>query len=195
MSTYSHLVATASRTLSTAEARREELLEAAERAFAIRGYHGTPTTEIAKGAGISQAYLFRLFPTKLELFVACVERCFARTGELFRATAAQGRANGVEPLEAMGCAYGEMLKDPDQRLLHLQMQIYAATDEPAIRAAARRGYRSLFELVQRESGADDETLQAWFGFGMLMNVMASIDADEVDEPWARALLADKDLPC
>ena len=182
------------RTLSTAEVRREELLEAAERVFADHGYHGTPTTEIAKAAGISQAYLFRLFPTKLELFVACVERCFARTVELFRTAAAEGRVGGVEPLEAMGQAYGEMLRDPEQRLLHLQMQTYAAAGEPAVREAARRGYRALFDFVQQESGAEDEALQAWFGYGMLMNVMAELHADEVDEPWARALLAGKE-PC
>lgn len=193
MSAYSHAVAAVTRTLSTAEVRREELLQAAERAFATRGYHGTPTTEIAKAAGISQAYLFRLFPTKLELFVACVERCFARTAELFRAAAAQGRIDGVAPLEAMGGAYGEMLRDPDQRLLHLQMQTYAASAEPAVRAAAQAGYRSLFELAQRESGADDDALQAWFGFGMLMNVLASIGAPEVDQPWAHALLGGKDI--
>jgi AcrR family transcriptional regulator len=189
-------MATAARTLSTAEIRREELLQAAERAFATRGYHGTPTTEIAKAAGISQAYLFRLFPTKLELFVACVERCFARTAELFRAAAAEARANGIEGpqlLEAMGGAYGEMLRDPDHGLLHLQMQTYAASAEPEIRAAAQTGYRGLFELAQRESGADDDALQAWFGFGMLMNVLASIGAPEVDQPWAHALLGGKDI--
>ena len=176
------------RTLSTAEARREELLEAAERAFAERGYHGTPTAAIAKAAGISQAYLFRLFPTKLELFIACVDRCFARTGELFGEAARHGRIVGVEPLEAMGLAYGQMLMDGDRRLLHLQMQTYAAAAEPEVRAAAQRGYAGLFELVKRESGADDDALQAWFGMGMLMNVMASIGALEVNAPWARTLL-------
>jgi AcrR family transcriptional regulator len=185
-------MATPTRTLSTAEVRREELLQAAERVFAERGYHGTPTTEIAKAAGISQAYLFRLFPTKLELFVACVERCFARTRELFSDAAAQGRIDGVEPLRAMGEAYGLMLQDPKQRLLHLQMQTYAAAAEPEVRDAARAGYRSLFELARRESGADDAALQSWFGYGMLMNVLASIGADEVDEPWAQVLLGPGD---
>jgi len=181
-------MAAITRTLSTAEARREELLEAAERVFATRGYHGTPTTEIAKAAGISQAYLFRLFPTKLELFLACVDRCFQRTGELFHEAAAQARADGADPLEAMGLAYGEMLLNSDRRLLHLQMQTYAATAEPAVREAAQRGYAELFELVKRESGADDDTLREFFGIGMLMNVMASIGALEVDAPWTCALL-------
>ncbi|MDQ3723189.1 MAG: TetR/AcrR family transcriptional regulator, partial [Actinomycetota bacterium] len=73
----------AARTLSTAEERREEILQAAERVFAARGLHGTPTMEIAKAAGISQAYLFRLFPTKAELFMALVERCNARVLRTF----------------------------------------------------------------------------------------------------------------
>jgi AcrR family transcriptional regulator len=186
-------MSTATRTLSTAEVRREDVLAAAERAFAVRGYHGTPTTEIAKAAGISQAYLFRLFPTKLELFVACVERCYARTGELFAKAAAQGRADGIEPLEAMGAAYGEMLRDPDQMLLHLQLQTHAASDEPGVREASRRGFGMLVELVRRESGADDDALRAWFGYGMLMNVLAAMRADEVDEPWVHALLDGKEV--
>jgi AcrR family transcriptional regulator len=181
------------RTLSTAEARREELLDAAERVFAERGYHGTPTTEIAKAAGISQAYLFRLFPTKLELFVACVDRCFTRTMDFFRAAAAQARADGADPLDAMGRAYGAMITTEGRSLLHLQMQIYAASNDPTIRAAAQRGFGELYELIRRESGADGPTLQAWFGIGMLVNVMASMHAHELDEPWATALLDDYEV--
>ena len=72
-----------SRTLSTAEARRETILQAAERVFAARGLHGTPTIEVAKAAGISQAYVFRLFPTKAELFIALVQRCNERVHRTF----------------------------------------------------------------------------------------------------------------
>src|SRR5436190_917530 len=75
--------ATSTRTLSTADERRETILEAAERIFAARGLHGTPTLEIAKAAGISQAYLFRLFPTKAELFLALNDRCNARIRDTF----------------------------------------------------------------------------------------------------------------
>src|SRR3712207_9467667 len=91
------------RPLSTADERRETLVDAATRVFADRGFHGTPTTEVAKAAGISQAYLFRLFPTKSELYVAAVDRCFARTLSTFKAA-----AEGVQPeevLEALGSAY------------------------------------------------------------------------------------------
>jgi AcrR family transcriptional regulator len=180
-------MATATRTLSTAEQRREDLLVAAQRVFAARGYHGTPTTEIAKAAGISQAYLFRLFPTKLELFTACVERCFERTAEVFTQAAAAARETGDDVLMAMGEAYGALLRDRDQLLL--QMQAYAASEEPAVRDATRTGYRRLVELAQREEPtAGDEQIQSWFAHGMLMNVLAAMSVPELDEPWVKVVM-------
>ncbi|MEU6094449.1 MFS transporter [Streptomyces sp. NPDC047079] len=62
-----------SRQLSTAEERRETVLRTAIGAFAARGYRGTTTAEVAKAAGISQAYVYRLFPSKESLFTAVVE--------------------------------------------------------------------------------------------------------------------------
>lgn len=178
-------MATTIRTLSTAEQRREDVLVAGERAFAARGYHGTPTTEIAKAAGISQAYLFRLFPTKLELFVALVERCFAHTIDVFTAAAAEARRTDADVLVTMGQAYAELLADRDQLLL--QMQAYAACDEPDIRDATQAGMRRLVELAQRESGADDEVIRNWLGHGMLMNVLAAMGVYQLDEPWANVM--------
>jgi AcrR family transcriptional regulator len=170
------------RTLSTAEERRETLVESAVRVFAERGFHGTPTAEIAKAAGISQAYLFRLFPTKGELYVAAVDRCFARTLGAFKA-AAEG---AEEPLEAMGKAYVELLADRTALLGQLQAHA-AAVNDPAVRDAVRRGFADLYEFVAGVSSASDAEIQSWFAHGMLLNVMAAVDAQGVDAPWARAL--------
>src|SRR5436190_993654 len=60
----------------TADERREHVLEAAMREFAISGFHGTSAEAIAGRAGISQPYLFRLLGTKRELFIAVVNRAF-----------------------------------------------------------------------------------------------------------------------
>src|SRR5437868_12716756 len=62
--------------------RREEILEAALDEFADHGYHGGSTEGIARRAGISQPYVFRLFGTKQELFKAVVARCFRETLEM-----------------------------------------------------------------------------------------------------------------
>src|SRR5262245_21141528 len=91
----------------SAEERREDVLEAAREVFAEHGLSGGSTDEIARRAGISQPYLFRLFRTKKELFIAAIERCFAETRETFE-HAAEGEA-GEEALKAMGKAYGELI--------------------------------------------------------------------------------------
>jgi AcrR family transcriptional regulator len=185
--------ATRTRTLSTAEQRRTELVEAAERVFAERGY-AAPTTEIAKAAGISQAYLFRLFPTKEELFVAALNAGSERMHDTFREAANRARAEGADPLEEMGRAYGDLL-DRDRDLLRVQMHAQvAAGSERLIRDSVQRCFERLYEMVARESGAGPEELRAWFAHGMLCNVMAAIDADRTDEPWAKALTGGEEAP-
>src|SRR6187549_1525345 len=62
----------------SADERRAEVVEAAVKAFASSGLHGTSTEEIARLAGVSQPYLFRLFGTKRDLFLAALERMFSR---------------------------------------------------------------------------------------------------------------------
>ncbi len=84
------------RRLSAAE-RREEILAVAISEFATTGYHGTSTEVIAERAGISQPYVFRLYGTKKELFLACVDRCFDLTIETFRAAVAEERPDHPTP--------------------------------------------------------------------------------------------------
>src|SRR5881394_4114235 len=96
----------ASTRLSAAE-RRDAVLDAALVEFAASGYEGTSTEDIARRAGISQPYLFRLFGTKKELFKASVGRCFRETLEQFQ-RAAEG-TRGEEALHAIGEAYMELL--------------------------------------------------------------------------------------
>src|SRR5215470_3416114 len=94
------------RTRSTAEERREQVLTAAVSEFAARGLEAATTADIAKRAGISQAYVFRLFASKRELFLAAVDRGFERVEARFRAAAATAPAGDVESrLHAMGEAY------------------------------------------------------------------------------------------
>jgi len=172
-------------TRQTAEQRREAVLTAALVAFAHGGLHGTSTEDIARAAGISQPYLFRLFGTKKKLFVATIERCMAETLELFRAAA--GGRRGEEALEAMGQAYAAMVAGDHTRLL-AQLQAYAASDDPDVREAIRSGFGSLHLFVETVSGVDAERVAEWFAKGMLLNVIAAMDLWGSHEPWARRLL-------
>lgn len=184
------------RQLSTAEARRETVLRTAIGAFAARGYFGTTTTEVAKRAGISQAYVYRLFPNKESLFVAVVEHCFARVRASLAegAAAATAGADGAgdrDPeavLSAMGASYARLIGDRDLLLLQLHAQA-AAASEPAVREAVRAGYARLVEYVRGVSGGDGEQVQRFFAVGMLCHLVVSMGAEEVDAPWAGTLTA------
>jgi AcrR family transcriptional regulator len=161
--------------------RRESVLAAAVTEFAARGLAGTSTEDVARRAGISQPYLFRLFPTKKALFLALVDRCFRQVAATFEAAAAD--RVGDDALEAMGDAYHQLLQD--RTLLLLQLQAYAACDDPEIRDATRTGFKQLWALVERLSGLPYERVVMFFAMGMLMNVAAAMDLPAVDERWTR----------
>jgi AcrR family transcriptional regulator len=163
----------------SAEERRETVLEAAVPEFALRGLAGTSTEDVARRAGISQPYLFRLFPTKKALFLALVERCYQRIEDAFLAAA--GDKAGEEALAAMGDEYERLLDD--RTLLLLQMHAYAACEDPDIRAATRAGYKRLWNMVERVSGLPFDRIVQFFAMGMLINVAAAMDLPAVDERW------------
>ena len=168
----------------TAEERREEILVAAMEEFGEHGLHGTSTDTVARKAGVSQPYLFRLFGTKKDLYLESVRRCLRETLELFGETSA-GKT-GEEALEAMGQAYVGLLKD--RRRLRAQMQAYADCDDADVRKVVRKGYGELVEYVERVSGLDATRIRDFFAFGMLLNVFASMNLLEQRAPWATRLV-------
>jgi AcrR family transcriptional regulator len=173
-------------TRSTAAARRDDILAAALVEFAEQGYAGTSTEDIARRAGISQPYLFRLFGTKKELFRASVARCFRETLEMFQ-RAAEG-LRGEEALRAMGRAYVDELVSGDRVRLRAQMQAYVACEDEEICAVVRAGYGDLVAYAQRVSGEPAEQITRFFASGMLLNVLASMQVHDGSEQWAKLLL-------
>jgi AcrR family transcriptional regulator len=159
--------------------RRELVLEAAMTDFAVGGLAGTSTEDVARRAGISQPYLFRLFPTKKALFIELIGRCFQRVKDTF--TVAADGLTGEEALVAMGDAYELLLED--RTLLQLQMQCYAACHDPEVGDATRAGFKGLWELVERLTGLPFQTVVDFFAVGMLINVAAAMDLPAVDERW------------
>jgi len=169
----------------SAEERREQILEVALAEFAAHGFEGGSTESIARAVGISQPYVFRLFGTKKELFIATIERCMRGTLEMFQ-TAAAG-LKGEEAKHAIGEAYVERLAT-DPTYLHAQMQAYAASDDPQIREVVRAGYGALVEYVESVTGLPPDRVSHFFAKGMLLNVMASLDLLGADEGWAKRLV-------
>jgi AcrR family transcriptional regulator len=174
-------------TRMSAADRRDTVLDAALIEFAEGGYVGTSTEDIARRAGISQPYLFRLFGTKKELYLASVTRCFRETLELFQ-RAAEG-TRGEDALHAIGHAYMEQL-GTNRVWLRAQMQAYAAAaEDDDIRAVVRAGYGDLIAYVRRVSDGEWTVIAQFFATGMLLNVLSSMDVTNDPEPWMRELLA------
>jgi AcrR family transcriptional regulator len=170
----------------SAEERREEILAVAMEHFAAGGYHGTSTEVIAKEAGISQPYLFRLFRTKRELFLACGDRACEKVLEAFRRAAAA--APEGERLHAMGHAYVHELL-PDRHAILMLMQSYAAAADPGIREHVRGKYGDVVSEVAELAGAGPDEVWSFFATGMLLNIVAALELEDSDDPIFRAWTA------
>src|SRR6202035_267628 len=96
-----------------ASERRDALIDAAVHEFAHGGLHGTPVDRIARRVGVAQPYVFALFGSKRELFLAAVQRGFELTAETFTQAASEFDPATAPPeidlLRAMGKAYVEQL--------------------------------------------------------------------------------------
>jgi AcrR family transcriptional regulator len=183
----------------TAEERRAEVLQAAVAEFALHGLHGTSTEMIAKRIGISQPYIFRLFASKKDLFLAAIDQCFDRVEATFRnapeasATEPESRAHFVgAPVEArlheMGHAYLRLMAK--RELLLFQMQAYAACSDEDVRRKVKLRWDHLMKVTGEISGASPEQLTGFFARGMLMNVMASarLVPEKTADKWGHEVL-------
>lgn len=169
--------------------RREALIEAAVVEFARTGLHGTPVERIANRVGVAQPYVFALFSSKKELFLAAVQRGFERVADTFVTaaadyTAGRGPKDCEDVLTAMGVAYRQLLAS-DRDCLMLQHQSYAACDDELVRKRVRHRFAQLVRLVQELSGAEMERVDQFVSRGMALNVAAAMGVAELsaDAAW------------
>lgn len=174
------------RTLSTSDERRTAVIDSAIVVFSKTGYLGTPIAAVAKHAKISTAYVFKLFPSKEELFVAALDRTF----ELIQTTLAgcvetNGRRNPDAVLHVMGGAYAALIANRD--LLMLQVHALSAADVPEIGAAFRKGLQRIVKFVKQQSGASEEAVQRFFAYGQLCHLITTLSLDSNHGAWAHTL--------
>jgi len=162
------------RTRLSAQERRADLLEAAVVEFAENGYHGTRTADIAARAGVSQPYVYALFPDKRALFLACHHWTTERIKEaLEKASADLADEGDVE--QALDRAYQGLFDErPHQVLFQVQAHAAAAAD-PEIREPVRRRFIELVELSERLNGAPRDLVMRHVARSMLGNVALALD--------------------
>jgi AcrR family transcriptional regulator len=160
--------------------RRAQVLGHAAGELAEHGLHGASTEAIARAAGITQAYVFRMFGTKKALFTELVGAAFDRFSDGM-AQAAAG-AGGLSALALMGAQYYELLAD--RTTLLLQLQGFAACGDSEVRDLVRTRLARMWDTVAGPTGLDPVTVKSFLAFGMLLNTAAALDIGELDEPWA-----------
>jgi AcrR family transcriptional regulator len=175
---------TTTKTRQTADERRVAVLDAATKEFGAKGLHGASTEDIARRAGISQPYLFRLFGTKKGLYLATSQRAIEQLYQVF-ADASAGKSGG-EALQAMGEAYTSVMADRDR--LMLMLKCWASCDDPEICEAVRGAWRNLVDLAERASGEPPEVVAAFFSKGALLTVLMGMEAFTRPEPWSDRLI-------
>ncbi len=165
----------------SAENRRAQVIAEAITVFARFGYEGATTAAIAERVGVSQPYLFRLFPTKKDLFLAASEKNMNDTLGLLRDAA--GGKTGYDALEAMGLAYQEKLTTHREWLL-MQLQTFAACYDEDVQRQTRHCLQDIWEEIEKLSGLPIEDRAIFIAKGMLCNVIAAAGRlDGTDDQW------------
>lgn len=160
--------------------RRAQVRAIAAREFGAHGLHGASIDAVAREAGITQAYVFRIFGTKKALFLDLVGEAFTGLAEAM-ARAGEG-AVGLEALARMGAEYYENLAD--DTALRLQLQGFAACGDPEVRDVVRGCFGRLWDTTADGTGLDPVTVKTFLAFGMLLTTGAALGVSEVDAPWA-----------
>jgi TetR/AcrR family transcriptional regulator len=119
-------------------ARRQQFIDAALGLFSTSGFRGTSTRAIAEAAGVSEALLFRHFPTKADLYSAILEQKARETGfathiETLRGWAGRGDDWALVQ-HVVSLILASYRRDPEfERLM-----LYAALERHELATASRQ---------------------------------------------------------
>ncbi|MFF2495403.1 TetR/AcrR family transcriptional regulator [Agromyces sp. NPDC058064] len=163
------ITAPATATRMKAADRRELILAAATAVFGAKSYVGTTTDEVARAAGVSQPYVVRLFGTKEKLFIAVIQRAYARLIDEFRRAMPGPDETRVD---RMGAAYTGLLAE--RGMLPVIAHSTALGGEPEIGRVARGGFSEIWRFLREEAGFTPEAAREFVATGMLINAVVGL---------------------
>ena len=176
------------------EATRARILAVAGELFAARGFDATSTHEIAAGADITVAAIYRHFPSKAELLVAVAHDALETT---FAETIDAGEALTAERVSDIVVAYVAPERATTRRLV-IELT-HAAANHPDVAAALQHFHARAREHIAAVLGATrlpvDPTLAARDVLLLMMGVchIDALDPSAIADPaWQRSLRASVD---
>lgn len=184
----------APRTRMEASERHRQVVEAAVQAFAVGGYAGTTTDQVARIAGVSQPYTIRLFGSKQELFIAAYNHICDQVEDNFRQTArrlteAEPPVGGAAMAGLGATGYRMLISDPNVVAMMLHGYTAAAADT-GIAKVVRERFGRIYRLARELGGASPAEARDFMAAGALVSVLAVLDVLKPGqkEDWAQELI-------
>ena len=139
------------------QARRRQLLGAAQEVFVAQGYHAAAMDEIAERAGVSKPVLYQHFPGKLDLYLALLDESVEALTDTIR-NALASTADNKQRVSATFQAFFDFVTDSGQAFrLVFESDL---RNEPAVRdrldAAGRVHADMISEFIREDAGLDDD---------------------------------------
>ena len=128
------------------QARRRQLLGAAQEVFVSQGYHAAAMDEIAERAGISKPVLYQHFPSKLELYLALLDESVDALIETMRNALGSTNDNKQRVAATFG-AYFDFVAGPGEAYrLVFESDL---SNEPAVRERLDRAMQACAEMISQ----------------------------------------------
>lgn len=129
--------------------RRQQLIEAAVRVFADRGFRGATTREIAVAAGVTEAVIFQHFPDKDALYAAILEqKC--RDGQTdFWIAGMQSAAEAGDDEGVLRILYEGVLHHHDKDPYVLRLMVYSALEQHPLAQQMHAQALRLYTFLER----------------------------------------------
>jgi len=164
-----------------AEKRKEQILKCAVKVFARNNYQSARVADIASEAGISEAAVYKYFPSKNAIYLKVLKHMSSRILTFWQEEINK-EPNAYRALRNMGLTYfRRMSKHPDE--LRVQFQAIAEVENPEILKRLHQDHQNYMDLINKviQRGIQEGSFRkdvnsavlGWLfdGVGILMNMM------------------------
>jgi AcrR family transcriptional regulator len=126
-------------------ARRDQILDAAVRSFAVDGFQATSMSDIVRASGMSAGAVYRYYPSKDDLIAAVADRVMAAAAAVVQQLLAEERApHPAEVVAALVTMADRIASAGEVDVSRVAVQAWAeALRNDRIRAIAATAYGSL----------------------------------------------------
>jgi AcrR family transcriptional regulator len=128
--------------------RREQLLDTAAKLFALHGYAGATTSQIARAAGVTEPIIYRHFQSKRDLFIALIERTGEATIKLWE----HDLRTAPDPAERLKrlIRANPMVTNKGRGIYRVMIQAMTEVEDPKILEALTQHIDMLHQFLMKE---------------------------------------------